>query len=67
METSKSNSNPEPLPPSKSSLIANTSFRDFKDMMEWRKRVKSEYMKLKSQRKYKRVDEVKVTRDMDYN
>ena len=46
--------------PSKTSLIANTSFKDFKDMMEWRKRVRSEFMRLKSSRRFKRAEAVKV-------
>ena len=41
-------------------VTGNTRFRDFKTMMEWRKRVKSEYMRLRHIKRHKRADQVKV-------
>ena len=37
-----------------------TKFRDFKHMVEWRKRVRSEYMRLKQLRRFRKADDVKV-------
>ena len=45
------------------SITANTKFCDFKDMMDWRKRVRSEYMRLKQNKRIKRSEEVKVMID----
>ena len=44
----------------KNSVLGDTQFRNFTDMMEWRKRVRSEYMRLKQHKRFKRADEVKV-------
>ena len=44
----------------KNSVLGDTQFRNFTDMMEWRKRVKSEYMRLKQHKRFKRADQVKV-------
>ncbi|KAK2176051.1 hypothetical protein NP493_690g02022 [Ridgeia piscesae] len=44
----------------KNSVMGDTQFRNFTDMMEWRKRVRSEYMRLKQHKRFKRADEVKT-------
>ena len=44
----------------KNSVMGDTQFLNFTDMMEWRKRVRSEYMRLKQHKRFKRADEVKV-------
>lgn len=45
----------------KNSVMGDTLFRNFTDMMEWRKRVRSEYMRLKQHKRFKRADEVKAS------
>ena len=42
------------------SVTGQSKFRDFPTMMEWRKRVKSEYMRLRQLKRFKKADEVKV-------
>lgn len=47
-------------PPLDTSITANTKFADFQEMMEWKRRVKSEYYRLKRIKRLKRADQVRV-------
>jgi len=45
---------------SDTSLVANSKFSCFQEMMEWKRRVRSEYLRLKSYKRHRRTDDVKV-------